>query len=159
MNRKYTEDQLKTALLNSTSFRQILGKLGLKEAGGNYKTVQNHIKKLQLDTNHLTGKGWLKGKRNPHAKPAKNIDELLVDGIYYQTFKLKKRLIQCGLLEQKCYAPDCTITTHWNSKPIQLRLDHINGKNDDNRLENLRLLCPNCDSQTETYCGKNKRKV
>ena len=86
------------------------------------------------------------------------LEKILVDGSSYQSFKLKNRLLKVGLLEKRCYMEGCTITDSWNNKLINLRLDHINGKNDDNRLENLRLLCPNCDSQLETFCGRNKRK-
>jgi len=75
----------------------------------------------------------------------------------YGTDKLKKRLLEEGFLELKCI--DCGIVDTWNGKPIILHLDHINGKSTDHRLENLRLLCPNCHSQTDTYCrGSNRIK-
>ncbi len=156
--RKYSDDQLIEAVKNSSSMRQLLGLLNLRECGGNYKTIPNHIKNLNLDTSHWLGQGWLKGKKNPYRTYERTLEEILVDGSYVQTYKLKYRLIEAGLLENKCYMEGCTITGTWNGKPINCRLDHINGKNDDNRLENLRLLCPNCDSQTETYCGKNKKR-
>lgn len=159
IKRKYTDEQLIAAVKDSRSIRQVLSKLGLKEAGGNYKTVGNHIKKLGLDAVGLKGQSWSKGLKNLNHKPCKPLEEILVDGSYCQTYKLKLRLIKLGLLEYKCYIEDCNIKDKWNSKPINLRLDHINGKNDDNRLENLRLICPNCDSQQETYCGRNKKRV
>jgi 5-methylcytosine-specific restriction endonuclease McrA len=56
-------------------------------------------------------------------------------------------------LEYKC--ANCGIK-EWNNLPLSLQLDHINGVNNDHRLENLRFLCPNCHSQTDTYSGKNK---
>jgi 5-methylcytosine-specific restriction endonuclease McrA len=71
----------------------------------------------------------------------------------YQTLKLKKRLIKEEILEHKCSI--CEIN-EWQGKEISLQLDHIDGNNHNHRLENLRLLCPNCHSQTDTYCGKNK---
>jgi Zn finger protein HypA/HybF involved in hydrogenase expression len=71
----------------------------------------------------------------------------------YQTLKLKKRLIKEKVLEYKCVS--CGIS-EWNDKEISLHLDHIDGNNHNHKLENLRLLCPNCHSQTETWCGKNK---
>ena len=73
---------------------------------------------------------------------------------YYQTLKLKKRLIKENIFENKCL--NCSITT-WNDKEIILHLDHINGDSSDHRISNLRLLCPNCHSQTDTWCGRNKR--
>lgn len=71
----------------------------------------------------------------------------------YQTFKLHNRLLNEGIKENKCEI--CGISS-WMDKPIQLQLDHIDGNPHNHKLENLRLLCPNCHSQTKTYCGKNK---
>lgn len=67
---------------------------------------------------------------------------------------VKKRLIRLGLLRKQCYL--CGLK-NWRGKPLSLHLDHVNGKKNDWRLDNLRLLCPNCHSQTETYGGKNKK--
>lgn len=71
---------------------------------------------------------------------------------YYPTGKLKKRLIAEEVLEYKC--SECGLT-EWNGKKIVLQLDHKNGVSTDHRLENLRFMCPNCHSQTDTWCGKN----
>jgi hypothetical protein len=71
----------------------------------------------------------------------------------YQTLKLKKRLLKEKVLENKCSI--CNITS-WNKKEISLQLDHIDGNGHNHKLGNLRLICPNCHSQTDTYCGKNK---
>ena len=72
---------------------------------------------------------------------------------YYPRHKLKKRIIKENILEYTC--AECSNNT-WRGKPISLHLDHINGIPTDHRLENLRFMCPNCHSQTVTYCGKNK---
>ena len=87
--------------------------------------------------------------------PKINTQDIL-DGKHpqYSTRNLKERLIKEGILTKIC--SECGITDEWNNKPITLQLDHINGVRDDHRLENLRLLCPNCHSQTDTYCGRNK---
>lgn len=80
------------------------------------------------------------------------LDEILAgDHPYYQTLKLKKRLIRENIFENKC---SCCGIDKWQGKEIALQLDHISGDNSDHRKENLRLLCPNCHSQTETWCGK-----
>lgn len=83
--------------------------------------------------------------------------EDILDGKHpqYQTNKLKKRLINEGVFENVCL--QCGISV-WNGQELILHLDHINGMPNDHRLENLRLLCPNCHSQTHTWCGKNKVK-
>lgn len=148
---KYTEEEFIDAVKSSTSIRQVLNKLGLKEAGGNYSITKTRIKNLELDTSHFRGQAWNKGKK---LGPKKPIEELLViDRKHpYQSFKLKNRLLQEGIKTHQCES--CGIT-EWMGKPAPLELDHINGINYDNRLENLRLLCPNCHAQTDTYRGKN----
>lgn len=67
---------------------------------------------------------------------------------------LLKLIRRHGLLPQQC--TECGISAKWNGKPMTMHIDHINGDRQDNRIENLRPLCPNCHSQTDTYCGKNK---
>lgn len=73
----------------------------------------------------------------------------------YQTFKLKNRLIKEGIKENIC--DECGLT-EWNGNPLNMQLDHIDGNPHNHLLENIRFLCPNCHSQTETYCGKGKSK-
>lgn len=68
---------------------------------------------------------------------------------------LKRRLINEKKLNYKCAL--CGNTGGWNNKKLVLQLDHINGDHKDNRIENLRLLCPNCHSQTETFCTRQLR--
>jgi len=79
----------------------------------------------------------------------------ILEGKYpqYQTFKLKKRLIREGIKQNVCEI--CGIDS-WNDKPLTMQLDHIDGNPHNHVLDNLRLVCPNCHAQTDTYCGKNK---
>lgn len=79
----------------------------------------------------------------------------ILDGKHpeYQTFKLKKRIISEGIKENKC---DVCGITEWNNKELIMQLDHVDGNSHNHKLSNLRLICPNCHSQTDTYCGKNK---
>ena len=153
--RTWTDEQLIEAYNSSRSIRQILIKLGLAPQGGSYKIIATHLNRLELDRNKLKGQGWSKGDKVT-CNPAKKIEEILVLGSTYQTSKLRQRLISENIFDNICV--ECGVSEIYNYKPITLHLDHIDGNNTHNQINNLRLLCPNCHSQTETYCGKNKNK-
>lgn len=145
MNR--SKEEYINAAKNAFSIAQMCRNLGLKCAGGNYKTVKEAIDKYEIDTSHFRGKGWNIGLKFKPNKPIP-IEEILVENSNYQSNKLRKRLIEANLKEAKC---DCCNRSTWNGMPIPLELHHINGDNTDNRLANLQILCPNCHAQTENY--------
>jgi len=153
--RTWTIEQLKEAVKNSTSFRQVLRKLGLREAGGNYFQLQKYVKELKLNTIHFKGRGWNKGLHFPF-KPKVPLEKILVQNSYFQSYKLKNRLIQAGL--KPPYCEKCGWAERAEDGRLPLELDHINGDVHDNRLENLRVLCPNCHSLQSHYRGRNRRK-
>jgi hypothetical protein len=154
MKQRYTDDELINAVQTSVSIRQVLSKLGLVEAGGNYSIIKRRIQSLKVDMSHFTGKGWRGGSRNPVVTP-KPISVILQRGVAYQSYKLKRRLFVEGLKTQRC--ENCS-GSEWMGQPIPLELDHINGDSTDNRIENLRILCPNCHALTETYRGRKLAK-
>jgi hypothetical protein len=86
----------------------------------------------------------------------KNIDEVLVENSTYDRKSLKIRLYKSGLRDRKCEL--CGQTEDWNGKKMSLVLDHINGANNDNRIENLRIVCPNCNATLETFSGRNRKR-
>jgi hypothetical protein len=153
--RKWTEKDLRHAIKSSRSIRQVLKKLGLKEAGGNYEQVKKYINLYKISVNHFKGKAWSKGLKLAY-KPKISLKDILVRNSNYQSFKLKNRLVKEGLKEERCEL------CGWAKKSLDgrtpLELDHINGNRKDNRLENLRILCPNCHSLQPTHRGKNIRK-
>jgi hypothetical protein len=151
---RYTDQDLIEAVQSSTSIRQVLAKLGLSEAGGNYSITKRRIRELDIETTHFKGQGWKKGNHSPVVS-AKPLSEILQKGIVFQSFKLKRRLFAEGLKEKRC---EMCLNIEWLGKLIPLELDHVNGDSADNRIENLRVLCPNCHAQTETYRGKKLAK-
>lgn len=149
--RRFTEAQLREAVANSRSFRQTLLALGIKAEGGNYRTVRRDISKLGLSTQHFSGQGWRRAHTEP-VRPAKPLTAILVKDSSASTSHVRKRLLTAGLLAPRCAV--CGLSK-WRGRPLTLELDHINGVNNDHRLENLRLVCPNCHSQTDTFRGRN----
>lgn len=151
--RRYTDEQLKNAVAESYSLARVLEKLGIRPAGGNYDVIKKHIRRLELDTSHFTGKGWSKGQKHTFVRQRDLEDILVIDSTYMSSHHLKNRLLAEGIFQHQCVS--CNLT-EWLERPIPLEIDHINGDRRDNRLENLRLLCPNCHALTETYRGRNK---
>lgn len=153
MNRKYTDEQLIQAVKNSTSIRDVLGFLGKsKQGGGSYNQVKRDFERLNLDISHFKGMGHCKPRFIPEKWETKDI--LVEDSQYTNATSMKKRLLKEGLLKNVCY--ECGQTEEWNGKHLVMVMDHINGVNNDNRIENLRMLCPNCNSQQSTFAGRNR---
>ena len=147
--------QLKVAVKASTSYRQVLKKIGLVTAGGNYEQIKKYIKEYKFNISHFKGKAWNKGLRGI-GKPIIPLDLILQKNSSYQSFKLRKRLFAENLKQQFC--EECGWCTKSEDGYLPLELDHINGDRHDNRLENLRILCPNCHSLKPTHRGRNMLK-
>ena len=148
-----SDDEFKNLIASHSNYTECLRELGLSATGScSRQVIKKRIKELSIDTSHFSRRG--KKKTISYRYP---LDDILCKNSFYGHSKgLKDRLVRAGLLEYKCAF--CGNTGKWNNKALVLQLDHINGDHFDNRLENLRLLCPNCHSQTKTYAGKNARK-
>lgn len=151
MAKKHDYEKLKEAVKTSFSMAEVCRKLDIRPAGGNYKILKFKIKEWSIDMSHFTGQGWLRNRKHTFRK--KPLTAILQENSMFSSNSLRKRLIIEGLKEHKC--EECNLT-EWNGKPIPLELDHCNGINTDNRIENLKILCNNCHAQTETYRGRNK---
>lgn len=154
MRTKYTEEQIKTAVKENLSIAGVCRQLGLKAAGGNYKTFHAKIKEYNIDTTHFTGQVWNIGERYTPIKLAQPIEEILVKYSTFSTSKLNKRLLKEGVKEYRC---ECCNNVEWMGEPIPLELHHIDGINTNHRIENLQMLCPNCHAFTDNYRGKGKK--
>lgn len=151
MNKVYelTNDEFIDMIQNSKSYSQCVLKLGYASTNGRYASdlIKKRCAELNVSTEHFA---------NNYSKSHStyDLDDILIENSTYQNMTcLKNRIINAGLLEYKCSL--CGNIGEWNGKPLSLQLDHINGIHTDNRIENLRILCPNCHSQTETF---SKRK-
>jgi hypothetical protein len=152
---KYTKELLTPLVASVKSLAALLKLLKLQPSGGNYQQINGYISLYKIDTSHFTGQLWNKGiKTGPNSKLARPLSTILIDNSVYGSSKLRERLIKENLIKNECV--ECGQKPLWNGKLLVLQLDHINGNRNDNRLENLRILCPNCHTQTSTHSGKNK---
>lgn len=164
--RRISIDELRNLVNSKDSIRDILFSLGYTNNGGvQWRAFKELCANNNIDLTCLSERRKIKRQH----KIATSINskrvpdgykKYLVDNAPVKSFDrsyLKKKLIKNGLLENKCAI--CGMLPTWKDKPLVLILDHINGKNDDYRIENLRLVCPNCGSQLETFAGRRfKRK-
>lgn len=156
MRTKWTKDEFVSIVQCSRSVRDVIQRLGLIPAGGNYATVKRKIEEYHLDVSHFSGQGWNKGLQFV-PQEAQPLAEILVESSSYKSiWKLKNRLLREGLKEPKCESCGLSI---WMGHPIPLELHHLNGIKDDLRLENLQVLCPNCHALTENYRGKKLKNT
>lgn len=151
-----SKEDFQQLLDSSSTMVQVLEKLGLNPYNGNHRTLKTRIKEEKISTEMFleNRKIFLKSR---NFEKRKNIDDILKENSSYNRGHLKKRLIKDGKLEYKCSM--CGNYGIWLGKQLVLQLEHKNGINNDNRIENLCLLCPNCHSQTKTYSGKNSSRV
>ena len=150
----WSKDVLEPIFEKSSSQKEVLEKLGLRSAGGNFNTLRKYIKKYNLDTSH-----FIKNYEVVKELSIKNkisLEKILVEKSNYCRNNLKNRLYKEGLKERKCEL--CGQDENWNGKKMSLILDHINGIYNDNRLNNLRIVCPNCNATLDTHAGKNIKK-
>ena len=148
MRHTYTKEILEPLIKESYSWSEVARKLNVSFNTG----TQTHIKKRSIDFNldfsHFTGRAWNKGMT---FIPKPNEEYFIKNG-NINSNRVRIQLFKRGLKEKRC--EKCGLT-EWNNQPIPLEVDHINGIYNDNRIENLRILCPNCHAQTPTYKSKN----
>lgn len=136
---RYTKELLEPIVSSSRSYAECLSKLGKRVAGGNYKNLQKNIEKFDISTEHMKHEAWNAGNE------VKKFEDLS------KPTAIKKRLLKA--LGHKCQK--CGLET-WNSEPIPLELEHIDGDNRNHSIENVTLLCCNCHAQTPTWRNRKR---
>lgn len=144
----FTIDELNTIVENSWSIQEVLRQLGYSvNSGANGKTVKTKLAEYGIDISHFSGRAKDQIKRNE--------ENIFVKNSSASQATLRRWYLKGNYSEYKCSI--CDMEPIWQGKELSLTLDHINGDNKDNVLENLRWVCPNCDRQLETFGSKNKR--
>ena len=147
MRNQYSKDDIIKAVAESKSIAGVLRLLDLRPVGGNYKTIHRYIKEFNLDTSHFTGQGWNVGLKFQPKRSIDN-DEIFVENSNYRcSWRLRERYKKATGI---AHCENCGLS-EWQHLPIPLEIHHINGNNTDNRIDNLRLLCPNCHALTNKY--------
>lgn len=150
--------ELEKAAKESLSAAETCRKLNLPDKSGTISRIKKFLIEKNVDLSHWTGQLWSKGKTSlddPRLRKEKSIENVFTENSNASSSYVRSLILKKNLLEYKCQI--CSMNPEWNGKQLNLQLDHINGVRTDQRLNNLRWLCPNCHTQTETYGGKNKK--
>ena len=155
--KKIDIQDLTLATKTSASYAEVLKKLNLKQSGSMQSRIKKEIKNLELDISHFTGQAWCRGKTilDDSRLEKKNGTDVFIEKSKFSKSYVRNLVKKKNLIEYKCQL--CNNSGLWLNQKLTLQLDHINGNSTDQRLENLRFLCPNCHSQTDTFCAKNKK--
>jgi len=155
---KYSDEQIVEAVSSSISIMGVMRKIGMKFAGGSHAHLKYRIKKMGVDTSHFKGMGHLKGVTSKKKIPFEKI--LVFDrrknGYKENVLKLRRAMEEHGF---KKICGGCELSEEWNGRHLVLQIDHKNGDKLDNRPDNLGYICPNCHSQTDTFCWKNRQDI
>ena len=148
----YSDAELRAAVVASRSWAETLRRLGYCPSGGNWKTLKARAAELGISIDHFDPYASTRERIRRERTPLASI---LIEGSTYSGGCLKQRLYESGLKQRRCEL--CGQDENWRGKTMGLILDHTNGVRDDHRLENLRIVCPNCAATLDTHCGRKNR--
>ena len=149
---RYSEEEARIAVGASLSYAETLRRLGLCSTGGNWRTLRIWIDRWTIPVDHFDSRAAQRAGLRRRPQP---LDEIMVEGSTYSRNHLKNRLYREGMKARRCEV--CAQGELWRGQPMSLILDHVNGIRDDHRLENLRIVCPNCAATLTTHCGRKNR--
>lgn len=160
--KKYTKEWLEELCKNSFSFSEVLRKAGRRPCGGNYDVLHQKIKEFNINVSHFTGQLWNKGKTKETdervaKKPIYTYDEVFCQDSVVSSNCLKNTIKRYNAVPYVC--AKCGCTGEWQDGIITLEIHHIDGDRHNNTINNLTYLCPNCHALTETYRGRNQKKI
>jgi len=148
---KYTKDYLESLVKDSKCMWEVVEKSGMSKQAGNYRYLKNKISVYDIPITHF------ENQKIGRKVPRRELSDILVKDKFLTLNgnRLKKRLFEAGLKENKCEL--CGQDESWKGKKMSLILDHIDGDRDNNEIENLRIVCPNCNATLDTHCAKNRK--
>ena len=147
---KYTKEWLEELCADSYSYAEVLRKAGRAQAGGSQRTLKNKIEEFGIDISHFTGQRW---QQAPQFKEKYSPENLFVKNSPAAFVTIRKYLLKYDLIKYEC--SECGCDGFWRGKKISLELHHIDGDHNNNELNNLTFLCPNCHAITDNYGGKH----
>jgi hypothetical protein len=154
---RYTEADARVAIAASKSFAESLRRLGMRSAGGNWRTLKHYATQVwRIPVDHFDPFAGQRAALERGRTQARPLAELLTENSYRSRGNLKRRLYDSGLKARECEL--CGQGELWRGRRMALILDHVNGIPTDNRIENLRIVCPNCAATLDTHCGRNTAK-
>jgi hypothetical protein len=148
----YSEEDARAAIADSRSFAEALRRLGMCETGGAGRSLKKWTVIWRISTDHFDQ--YATSRQRLRRRPIP-LEDVLVPGSTYDRGTLKERLFDAGLKSRTCEL--CGQGELWQGRPMSLILDHANGVSNDNRIENLRIVCPNCAATLDTHCGRKVR--
>jgi hypothetical protein len=155
---RYSELEARSAIAASRSFAEALRRLDMCASGNNWRTLKRYaVEVWRIPVDHFDPHAASRDALRRNQRAARPLVEVLVEDSTFSRVQLKKRLYAEGLKAPTCEM--CGQGELWRGKRMSLILDHVNGVSDDHRLDNLRILCPNCAATLDTHWGRNVHRT